>query len=115
MRHLRDERPVTPPLESDAYAATYMKGAGRVLLRDKTVGRKLLVVLGLVTLWCAGGAVATFLGALPKSSVGVGLLLTLMTALFASLAMTLTVVRAVVRCSTPSTVTTPSSKRKKMA
>src|SRR5262245_19951447 len=81
---------------SDAYAEEYMKGAGRVLLRDKVVSRGASALLGSTSLWCFGWAVATFLGALPKSSTGVGLFLTLMAAFFALLAATLTVVRTVV-------------------
>src|SRR4051812_14537499 len=81
---------------SDAYAGRYMAGAGRVLLRDKKVGWSVLVLLGLAALWCGGGAVGTFLGALPKASLATALLLTAMTALFTLLMMTMSVVRSVV-------------------
>ncbi len=96
MTDFRDERPVTSSTESDAYAATYMKGAGRVVLRDKAVGRTLLVILGLATLWCGGGAVLAFLGLGLKASIGAAMFLSLLTTLFAFLTATMTVVRTVV-------------------
>ncbi|MBL8715266.1 MAG: hypothetical protein JNL79_04690 [Myxococcales bacterium] len=80
----------------DAYAKKYMAGAGAVLLRDTKVGRTSLAILGLVTLWCGGGAIGAFLNVLPKSSVGAAVFMTFMTAFFAFLALTLTVVRTVV-------------------
>src|SRR5437667_1519137 len=85
-----------PTEEGDRYAATYMPGAGRVLLRDKSIGRSFLVLLGALTLFTAAAAGATFLGALPGASLGVALFLTAISAFFALLATTLTVVRVVV-------------------
>jgi hypothetical protein len=82
--------------ESDAYAKQYMEGSGKVLLLDKARSRVLLGVLGLAAILNGGGAVATLLGALPKSSPGVAALLAVMTAFFALLAVTMTVVRTVV-------------------
>ena len=85
-----------PTKDDDPYAANYMKGAGRVILRDKVVSRSLAGLLGFFVLWCGGGAIATFLGLLPKSSVGVGFFLLLMASFFAFLTMTLTVARTMV-------------------
>jgi len=82
--------------DEDAYAAKYMPGARRVLLRDKAISRPLLFILGLVTLWCSGGAVASFLGALPKSGVGAGAFMIGLSALFALLTVLFTVLRTVV-------------------
>lgn len=83
-------------MSNDQYAARYMRGRGRVLLRDAIVGRKLFALLGGVTLWCGAGAVASFLGALPKASLGASLFVTALAALFAFLTITMTVVRSVV-------------------
>ncbi len=83
-------------MADDAYAKKYMSGAGAVLLRDTKVGRSTLALLGFVALWCGAGAVASFLHLLPKSGLGASLFLTLLTAFFTFLALTLTVVRTVV-------------------
>lgn len=85
-----------PERPADDYASGYMAGAGRVILRDKVVSRISLLLLGLVALWCGGGAIATFANLLPKSSPGVGVFLLAVTAFFVLLAATLTVVRSVV-------------------
>lgn len=81
---------------TDDYAASYMSGTGRVLLRDKVVGRVSLLLLGFAALWCGGGAVASFADLLPKASFGAGVFLVFMTAFFGFLAATLTIVRTVV-------------------
>jgi hypothetical protein len=80
----------------DDYEASYMKGAGNVLLRDKTVSRKFVALLGFFALWCGIPAIGAFLGLIPKAGIGTALFLTVMSAFFAFLATTLTVIRVVV-------------------
>lgn len=75
------------------YESEYMRGQGRVLLRDKVVAKVSLALLAFFALWCGAGAIGSLV-----ASAGVGLVLFLvaMSAFFAFLALTLTVVRVVV-------------------
>lgn len=74
-----------------------MKGdGGTVLCRDKVVGRKFQLALLLPLAWCLGGAIVTFAGLLPGSSAAVGAFLLAMSAFFAFLWTTLSVIRTVV-------------------
>lgn len=83
-------------MSSDGYEGQYMAGGGgTVLRRDKVVGRRFQFWMAVPALWCLLGTILTFSGLLGPAT-WVGVMLGVLTAFFAFLWATLSVIRTVV-------------------